>query len=65
MRTLPVVDDETFARIVTLKEDFGLTVATIAERLGLGQRTVRYYLKAWRTKTVPYHADRPDPRYVR
>lgn len=63
MRGLPIVDDATYARIVQLSQEYGLPVSTIAERLGLGQRTIRYYLKAWRTHTMPYHPERSDPRW--
>lgn len=51
------VDQAVYNRIIELKTKYALTNKVIAERLGISDRTVRVYLRASRTKTVPYRPE--------
>jgi DNA-binding transcriptional regulator YiaG len=44
------VDERVLARIIELREKYGLTQAVIGIRLGLSTRTVRLYLSEHRKK---------------
>ena len=49
------VDEKVFARIIELREKYGLSQDVIAQRLGLSLRTVSTYLRAARLGiTQPY-----------
>lgn len=48
------VDEQTIQRIKELREKYGLSSKVIGLRLGLSERTVRYYLRAIRTGEEVY-----------
>lgn len=52
------VDEQTILRIKELREKYGLSSKVIGLRLGLSERTVRYYLRAIRTGEEVYEAPR-------
>jgi hypothetical protein len=54
------IDDKTFAKIIDLKQRYGLTNAVLAERFGVAERTIRVYTRAARTGTKPYNVPSED-----
>lgn len=48
------IDQKLYDRIVELRNKHGLTHDVIAARVGVSSRTVRVYLRAALTATVPY-----------
>lgn len=43
-----------FDKIIHLKNTYGLTNAVLAERFGVSVRTIKVYVRAAKSNTVPY-----------